>query len=340
MKTKYFTPEHKTKIEREYGDCEPKPGIYNLTTLEKNKSERDEIESALMLLYEPVSSKVWEEINNAKHDNANLHSVLAEMQCGVWLTKKFDEQIVFHPKIDGQTPDWAIESGSARKALIEVYRPGEPGQQKTVREKGEQMIPEILSLVPHPAHLSVKIEAFSTATPQAIAKNVSLWLADDFARRYDHRFGGFVFGFNGWIPDAPHAKAIGHSYKSFSDPRKLIDVIEEKIGKYYPLLTNTKIPFFLFVVNSFESPVDCEEAQMLLWGRSCEDHSNDGPIVYSHGLEGLFYDRDKRDKIKYLSGVAIIPDQAQFESPIMIENRWALNPLRALVENCVIPLCT
>jgi hypothetical protein len=136
METKFFTSEHRTKIERGYGDCEPKPGIYNLTTLDNNQSERDNIETEWMSLYEPVRSKMWKEINNAKLDNANLHSVLAELQGGAWLTKQFGSMISFRPKVDGKTPDWAIESGDTRKALVEVCRLGEPGQQKTIREKG------------------------------------------------------------------------------------------------------------------------------------------------------------------------------------------------------------
>ena len=337
MVMEFFTIEHRAGIEKKYGNRNPRPAIFTLTTLEGNQNEREEIERALGLLSENTKKKVWKEINDSKLDDANLHGILAELQTGVWLTMHYGDLVIFKPKIVSKTPDWGLFTNGDFKALIEVRNLREPGRQKLVREKGAEMIPEILRLVLLPADLSVMVDKYPTANAQSIADDVTSWLQDDFARCYDHASGGFIFNFNGWIPGAQHARNIGYSYATHESPIKLIDVIDEKLDKYHSLLAEKKIPFYLFIINSFMSPVQGEEAQMLLWGRSCEEHTFEGSIIYSHGLDGLFYDKDKRGKVKYLSGVAMIPERTKFEKPLIIENRWAAHKFNSLITHCAIP---
>ncbi len=244
------------------------PPVFRVATSDNWSSVRDEIENWYSHLSEPSQEKL---LVNLRNPDSFIQTYNELAVAGYLL--QFGYQLEYESKLNGLTPDWIVRNKDETKFIVEVFSrvvsDKVKAQQTQISELWKRLKP-----IPIGVGLFIRYENLSdipkldSSLTKRIASKVRFWLNNESPKpKTEKTFHGVSFEIMGYDSNRSHVSLAGPVGKAFpvhSEP--ISEEIEEKIKKYKDLSDNLNLPLVVAVVPSFETGIDVDNLEEILFG--------------------------------------------------------------------------
>ena len=245
------------------------PPIFHVATAEKWQPLRDEIENWFSLLSNTSQEKL---LINLRNPTSFIQTYNELAIAGFLLQLGYE--LDYESEIDGFTPDWHVKTKDKIEFIVEVFSRiisnKEKSQQAQVSELWERLrkIPIGVGIFLRYENLS-NIPKLDSGLIKRIATEAKDWLERELPEPNSIRtFYGVSFEIKSYNSKWARVVLAGPSSGAYVVNNEPIHKgIEEKVRKYKNLITNLNLPLVIAVVPSFETAIDVDDLEEILFDK-------------------------------------------------------------------------